>query len=411
MGQYTAVLQDKKNGPYRTQRMTGNSAVDLLEQLLERRQVVVDVFDHQRLPAVAQKRINALDKVFFFEQLEASSAVGVEPARAMEIAHNIISEKSTGILPWMTRKNPLKQISGDLSRRLQQGQSLGEAASGYPNLFDKVALGLIEAGEHSGSMVETFSSIRQLASRGETVRSKIFSISIYPVIILAFAAFVVYQLATGPLPQFAKVLEYFKGELPWYSKLIVETGKVIGAYPILYLGAISALVCLMVRLPALIRRMPALHPWILRIPGAGQLIYLSLRANFIQTLSTLKKSKLDSLKCLLLLQGLSWCYPYRAALSRAYRRVANGESIASSLGEEGDLVGRRTIEYLKLIEETGADVEMLDRLAAVMNRDLDNAVNHAETIAKPLIVMILAGVIGLITAAVYGPLIELYNRL
>jgi type IV pilus assembly protein PilC len=56
-------------------------------------------------------------------------------------------------------------------------------------------------------------------------------------------------------------------------------------------------------------------------------------------------------------------------------------------------------------------VEMLDRLAAVMNRDLDNAVNHAETIAKPLIVMILAGVIGLITAAVYGPLIELYNRL
>jgi type IV pilus assembly protein PilC len=252
---------------------------------------------------------------------------------------------------------------------------------------------------------------RQLATRDERVRDKLISISIYPVIVLGIAAVVVYQLATGPLPQLGKVLEYFKGELPWQSKVTIELGKFIGAYPIFYLVAIASFIYLLMRLPAFVRATPALHQWVLKIPFVGNLILVSIRANFVQTLATLKKSKVDSLKCLVLLQGISWCYPYRAAITRGYRRVANGEGLAVALAEEADILGQRTIEYLRVLEETGADVEMLERLALVMNRDLDNAIGRAETIAKPLIILFLAGLIGIIASAVYGPLIELYNRL
>jgi type IV pilus assembly protein PilC len=113
----------------------------------------------------------------------------------------------------------------------------------------------------------------------------------------------------------------------------------------------------------------------------------------------------------LLLQNISWCYPYRAALTRGYRRVANGTGVAAALEEEVDILGQRTIEYFRVLEETGADAAMLERLALVMNRDLDNAVESAETLAKPLMAIMLAAIVGLIAAAVYGPLIELYNRI
>ena len=138
---------------------------------------------------------------------------------------------------------------------------------------------------------------------------------------------------------------------------------------------------------------------------------ISIRANFIQTLATVKRARVDSLKCLLLLQGISWCYPYRAAMTRGYRRVANGEALAVALEEEVDILGQRTIEYLRVLEETGADVAMLERLAVVMNRDLDTAIGRAEVLAKPFIVVVLAAIIGLIASAVYGPLIQLYDRL
>ena len=411
MHQFTVVLQDRKGGPYRIQRMAATSPMDLLLNLLERKQAVVAVLDKRKLAPFARKRIKPLDRVYFFEQLESSCSLGFDPARAMEIAQITTATKTTGLLPWMSSENPLKRIAGDMLKRLQQGQSLGEAASQYPNLFDKVAMGLVDAGEHSGSLAETFGSIRQLTGRDEKVRDKLISISVYPAIVLAIAAIVIYQLATGPLPQFGRVLESMKGGLPWQSQLIIATGQFIGAYPIVYVIFIASLLYILTCLPVLIRRTPVLHKWILKVPLIEKLALASIRANFVQTLATLKKAKVDNLKCLLLLQGISWCYPYRAALTRGYRRVASGEALAVALEEEVDILGRRTIEYLKVLEETGADVDMLDRLALVMNRDLDNAIDRAETLAKPLIAIALAAIIGFIAAAVYGPLIELYNRI
>ena len=411
MRQFTAILQDRKGGPYRIQRIASTSPMDLMLNLLERKQAVVDVLENRKLPPLAKKKINSLDKVLFFEQLESSSSLGFDPARAMEIAHITASQKTSGLLNWFSSNNPLKPIAGDLFKRLQQGQSLGEAARQYPNLFDKVALGLVDAGEHSGSLSDAFASIRQLTSRDEKVRDKLISISIYPVIVLAIAAVIVFQLATGPLPQLGKVLEYFKGDLPWQSKLTIEAGKFMGTYPLVYVIGIASLIFSLTRLPALIRRTPALHIWILKIPFIGNLALVSIRANFIQTLATLKKAKVDSLKCLLLLQAISWCYPYRAAITRTYRRVAIGEPLAVALAEEVDILGQRTLEYLRVLEETGADVAMLERLAVVMNRDLDNAIGRAEIVAKPLIIVFLAALIGVIASAVYGPLIELYNNL
>jgi type II secretory pathway component PulF len=411
MHQFTVVLQDRKGGPYRIQRMAATSPMDLLLNLLERKQAVVAVLDKRKPAPLARKRIKPLDRVYFFEQLESSCSLGFDPARAMEIAQITTATKTTGLLPWMSSENPLKRIAGDMLKRLQQGQSLGEAASQYPNLFDKVAMGLVDAGEHSGSLAETFGSIRQLTGRDEKVRDKLISISVYPAIVLAIAAIVIYQLATGPLPQFGRVLESMKGGLPWQSQLIIATGQFIGAYPIVYVIFIASLLYILTCLPVLIRRTPVLHKWILKVPLIEKLALASIRANFVQTLATLKKAKVDNLKCLLLLQGISWCYPYRAALTRGYRRVASGEALAVALEEEVDILGRRTIEYLKVLEETGADVDMLDRLALVMNRDLDNAIDRAETLAKPLIAIALAAIIGFIAAAVYGPLIELYNRI
>jgi type II secretory pathway component PulF len=411
MPQFIAVLQDRKGGPYRTQRLAAASPMDLTQSLLERKQAVVAVLDNRKLARSARKRIKPLDKVYFFEQLESSCSLGFDPARAMEIAHITTSAKSSGLLPWISCDNALRRIAGDMVSRLQQGQTLAGAASQYPNLFDDVALGLVEAGEHSGSLSETFGSIRQLSGRNEKVRNKLVSISIYPAIVLAIAAIVIYQLASGPIPQLGRVLESMKGALPWQSQLVICLGKFIGAYPVVYVMFIAGLVYLLACLPGLIRRMPVLHSWILKIPFIGAMSLASIRANFVQTLATLKKAKLDNLKCLLLLQAISWCFPYRAALTRAYRRVANGEGFATALEDEVDILGRRTIEYLRVLEETGADVAMLERLALVMNRDLDSAIERAETVAKPLVVIGLAGVIALIAAAVYGPLIELYNRI
>jgi type IV pilus assembly protein PilC len=147
------------------------------------------------------------------------------------------------------------------------------------------------------------------------------------------------------------------------------------------------------------------------MPFIGLLILASIRASFVQTFAILKKAKVDNLSCLLLLKDISWCYPYRAALARSHRRVANGDTLTVALEAESDILGQRCVQYLRFLEETGADAAMLDRLAAVLNRDLDNTIQRAETIAKPVIILALGAVVALVAAAVYQPLIEMYNRI
>jgi type II secretory pathway component PulF len=400
MRQFTVVLQDRKGGPYRTQRLADTSPMDLTVKLLDRKQTVVAVLDSRKLPSLAKKRIKPLDKVYFFEQLEAACSVGFDLARSMETAHISISGKTSS-------SKTLKEITGEIERNLRQGELLAGVAPRFPNLFNEVALGLIEAGEHSGSLSETFGSVRQLASRDEKLRDNLVSLCLYPAMFLAVAAVVVYQLATGPLPQLARVLEYLKGDLPWQSKLIVEIGK----YPIVYLAFIGGLVVFLACLPGLIRRTRTLHKWVLKMPFIGLMILASIRASFVQTFAILKKAKVDNLSCLLLLKDISWCYPYRAALARSHRRVANGDTLAIALEAESDILGQRCVQYLRFLEETGADAPMLDRLAAVLNRDLDNTIQRAETIAKPVIILALGAVVALVAAAVYQPLIEMYNRI
>src|ERR1700676_5147707 len=115
MRQFTAVLQDHKDGPYRTQRLSASSPMELLLHLLERKQSVVDVRVVRPLPPVAKKRIKPLDKVLFFEQLESSAGLGLDSARSMGIAHATTDAKSSaGFLPWFKADNPLKEITADI---------------------------------------------------------------------------------------------------------------------------------------------------------------------------------------------------------------------------------------------------------------------------------------------------------
>src|SRR6266481_4371969 len=86
----------------------------------------------------------------------------------------------------------------------------------------------------------------------------------------------------------------------------------------------------------------------------------------------------------------------------------NRRSVALYVAKPNQLsYQQKTAECLRFLEETGASAAMLDRLAAVLNRDLDNTIQRAETIAKPLIILALGAVVALIAAAVYQPLIEM----
>lgn len=176
-------------------------------------------------------------------------------------------------------------------------------------------------------------------------------------------------------------------------------------------AVLAAAVCAMLGLPSWVKGNAWSHRVVIRIPGFGRYLLAGIRTNFVAAFAQLKKNKMTNSTALMLLKDISWYFPYRAAIARAQIGLRSGESLANVLAAESDIIGERNIQYFRFIEETGSDIEQLERLAILMNRDLDAQTERLKTVLNPLILIALALIVGMIAAAIILPMYEIYNRI
>jgi len=291
------------------------------------------------------------------------------------------------------------------------GESLANAAKQFPNLFSQVAVGLLEAGEGSGSLDESFRSIRILAARSENVRHQTSMMILQPAITLLMAVLTVGIMIVYIVPQFRSLLDYLGGKLPWQTEMVISISDIATHHPLTIAGALAACVYAMLALPSFVKDNAWTHRIVVQIPGFGRYLLTGIRTNFVAAFAQLKKNKMTNSSALMLLKDISWYFPYRTAIARAHIGLKSGESLANVLGAESEIIGERNIQYFRFIKETGSDIEQLERLAILLNRDLDAHTERLKTILNPLILIALALLVGMIAAAIILPMYEIYNRI
>jgi type II secretory pathway component PulF len=404
MPEFTAVIQERRTGPFLARTVVGKSAGEITSRLLDSGTAVAQVVEHGDLHPLARKRISIKDVVYFMEQMESTLFLGMEPRLALKASAITISQRSK------SGKN-LQSVVVAMEAMVAEGESLASVAKQFPNLFSNVAVGLLEAGEGSGSLDESFRSIRLLAARAEGSRHQALMMILQPGITLLMAVLTVGVMIVYVVPQFRSILNYLGGKLPWQTQLMISTSNVVAANPVLVLVGLVALVCATLRLPLWVKNNAWTHRLVTKMPGFGGYLLAGIRTNFVAAFAQLKKNKMTNPTALKLLKDISWYFPYRTAIARAHMGLRSGESLANVLAAESDIIGERNIQYFRFIEETGSDVEQLERLAILMNRDLDAHTERLKTILNPVILVLLAIIVGMIAAAIILPMYEIYNRI
>lgn len=404
MAEFVAVIQVSRNGPFLARNLVGKSAGEITARLLDSGLAVAQVSERHLLHPLAQAKISIKDAVYFMEQLETTLFLGMEPRIALKACAITISQKSK------SGRN-LQRIVAAMERMVASGESIANVARQFPNIFSNVAVGLLEAGERSGSMNESLRSIRVLTARTENVRHQISMMLLQPAITLLMATVTVGVMVTYIVPQFRSILDYLGGKLPWQTQLMISISDTVSGHRILFVTALAACTYAFVRLPAYVTSHSWTHRFVVGIPGVGRYLLAGIRTNFIAAFAQLKKNKMTNPTALMLLKDISWYYPYRTAIARASMGLKSGESLANVLAAETDIIGERNIQYFRFIEETGSDVDQLERLAILMNRDLDADTERFRTILNPLILIVLAVVVGMIAAAIILPMYEIYNHI
>ncbi len=341
------------------------------------------------------QRVSAKALENFTRLLSSLLAAGVSLSRALVILY---SEAST---PAAAAK--WKEVH-DL---VIDGMPLAEAMAKSPDVFPRVYVAMVQAGETGGFLDVVLAQIADFQSREKELRSKVTSAMLYPTILLVLALGVLTFLLVYFIPNFQKLFQGFGGSLPVLTQMIIAASHIVRSYGLFVLAGLATAGFLVRNWFASEKGRRVWEGTILRLPLVGPLVAEFAMARFCRMLGTLLGAGVP------LVQGLNVARKSIGnqilvdAVSTSIERVQEGQRLGQSLAECRGLFPSSVLEMISVAEESGRLDTELVRVANVTEGDLDRQLKTAVAFAEPLMLFLIAGFIGTIFIGMLLPIFTL----
>ena len=311
-------------------------------------------------------------------------------------------------------KNPaVKSVLGKTSDIVEGGATFAEALSQSPKSFDKLYLNMVRAGEASGAMETILDRLAGFMEKAARIAGKVKSAMIYPCVILSISLLAVVGLMVFIVPNFRKIFKDLLGEkekLPGITEFLIQTSDTLINSWYYYIIGIVAIVILY----KIINMIPA-GKWGVdwckyNMPLFGPIIAKTAISRFSRTLGTLMSSGVPVLNALAIVKETSGNEVVASAVQKVYGAVKEGEGIAVPLSRT-KIFPEMVISMVEVGEETGKLPEMLEKIANTYEEEVDNAVGALTSLIEPLMIVMLAGIVGTIVIALFLPLTKIIEKM
>ncbi len=335
----------------------------------------------------------------FTRLLSSLLAAGVPFSRALVILHRESAEP--------VAKAKWKEIH-DL---VIDGMSLSKAMERSPETFPRVYVAMVEAGETGGFLDVVLAQIADFQAREKELKSKVMTALMYPVILLILAMGVLIFLLVFFIPRFQTIFAGFNAELPLITQLIVKASEIVRGYG-LFLGAAAIVAFFMLRTWL---NSPKGRRWweglMLRISLIGPLVAQFAMARFCRMLGTLLQAGVPLISALNVARRSIGNQVLIDAVSDSIDRVKEGKPLGKSLAQNRALFPGAIVEMISVAEESGTlDTELM-RIATVTEGDLDRQLKSVVALAEPVMLFVIAALIGTIFIGMVIPIFSLQDHI
>ncbi len=335
----------------------------------------------------------------FTRLLSSLLAAGVPFSRALVILHR---EAAAPVA-----KAKWKEIH-DL---VVDGMSLSDAMARSPETFPRVYVAMVEAGEAGGFLDVVLAQIADFQAREKELQGKVVTAMMYPAILLILAMGVLIFLLVFFIPRFQLVFQGFNAELPMLTQIIVKISEVVRSYG-LFLGA--GLVVAIVSLRNWFKSEKGRRAWegmILKVPTIGPLLAQFAMARFCRMLGTLLGAGVPLINALNVARRSIGNQILVDAVSTSIDRVKEGKALGTSLALNRDLFPGAVVEMISVAEESGKLDNELLRIATVTESDLDRQLKTVVALAEPIMLFVIAALIGTIFIGMVIPIFSLQDHI
>ena len=310
-------------------------------------------------------------------------------------------------------KHPaLRDSLNGMGEAVEGGSTFSEALAMFPSVFDNLFVNMIKAGEAGGVLDVVLVRLAEFMEKAERIRRKVKSAMVYPIVVLVVAIGILTFLLTNIIPKFAVIFEdLLEGaSLPALTQFVINVSDFVQQFwYVIVIGVVLIAVAMKVwrrtRTGAFV-----LDKIKLKSPVFGPLFEKTAVSRFSRTLGTLMSAGVPVLQALNIVRDTSGNAVVAKAIQSVHDSVKEGESMSVPLEASGVFPGM-VVSMVDVGEETGALPEMLMRVADNYDDEVDTAVESLTSIIEPIMIVLLAFIVGTIVIAMFVPLIEIIKGL
>lgn len=291
------------------------------------------------------------------------------------------------------------------------GVPLADAMAKSPEVFPRVYVAMVEAGESGGFLDVVLGQISDFQAREKELRGKVMAAMMYPVVLLGLALAVMVFLLVFFIPRFQTLFAGFGADLPLITKVIVGISDALRSYGLFILAGLGAAIWFGRKWFALESSRRLWESWLLRTPVIGPLMAEIAMARFCRMLGTLLNAGVSLINALSVARRSLGYQVLVDLVADATERVKKGEALGAALADCRVLFGGSTLEMIKVAEESGRlDAELI-RIAAATEVTLDRNLKTAVALAEPLMLFGIAGLIGTIFIGMVIPIFSIQDQI
>lgn len=384
-GSLDADSMEKVRADLKAQGMT---VVSLTEQSMLTKDIEIDI---------GGKPTNR-DLSIFCRQFVSMTKAGVTIVEAMKM------------LCEQTENKKLRKALEDVRVNMEKGESLANSLSQHPKIFPSIMINMVSAGEASGSLETSMERVATQLERSSKTQALVKKALIYPIALLVVALVVVVVMLVFVIPQYSEMFEQMDTELPGITLAVLKASEFVKAWWHILLALLVGIVLAFRYFGTTNMGKHVYGKLALMMPGVKELVVKSAASSMARTMSTLMGAGVPMVEAVEIVANTMTNIWFKEALLEARDQIMLGVPLSRPL-ESCGLFPPMVYHMVRIGEESGATEDMLDKLADYYEEEVEMAVQSMMAVMEPMIIIVLAAIVGVLIAAVLSPMMKMYEAM
>lgn len=318
--------------------------------------------------------------------------------------------ETLNMLAEQTENQKLQKAVQEVRADVEKGESFAESLARHPKVFPELLIQMAKAGEASGSLDTAMERMAIQFEKSAKTQALVKKAMIYPVVVALVAVAVVIVMLVFVIPRYMDMFAELGTDLPWITRMVVAMSNFIQNFWFIIIPVIIATVFALKAWAKTSSGKHVLGKLQLKIPAVKNLVVKSAASQMARTLSTLLAAGVPLVEAVDIVADTMTNIWFKEALKEAVQQIIIGVPLSQPLQTCG-LFPPMVYHMIHIGEEVGSTEEMLNKLADYYEEEVEMAVQSLMAAMEPMIIIVLACIVGVLIGACMAPMVTMYTAL